>query len=143
MRLEPVKLEGEIRAAMLAPTPDRPRIEMTTEGTTLKAVRVGQCHFASESYGGLKVLREVEFERANRYRVKGEVPDSGLPPQVDYIEGYTQANQRRDQYDLTKVEVSVEQVEVYIDAQGNVVREVGEEEPPAAPPAKPDDDMPF
>ena len=67
MRLTIIKTEGEIRAAMLAPTPGRRRIELTTEGSTIKDVRVGQCHFQPGDYSsGVKVLCETGHRTASR-----------------------------------------------------------------------------
>jgi hypothetical protein len=145
MKLLAIKTAGDIRAAVLAPTPGRPSVEVTTEGTTLKGVRIGQCHFTSEAYGSaFKVLREVEFTEEQRYRVKAEVPN--FPASVDYIEDFTAARAKQDSYGSSDgLVVTMEQVRVLVDDDRKVVREVGADEPEggALPPPPEGDDLPF
>lgn len=143
MKLKKIKTEAEIRAALNAETPGRPRVEMLTEDSTIKGVRIGQCHLKGGQYGSsLEVFREVEFDEASRYRVKAEI--KGFPPQVDYFEDFGDARNKVASYDAsTGVVVSQDQVRVLVDSDGKVVRELAEDELEGGNPDPAEDLVPF
>jgi len=143
MKLKKIKTEAEIRDAISAPLAEgRERVEVTSKDGTLQSVRIGLCHFSMGQYSSFEVAREVEYEETSRFRVKATVP--GFPVQVDYFEDYGAAVAKRDSYGDTPgvtVECDTKQVRVLIDRDGNVVREVGEDEPAA--PVSLDERVPF
>lgn len=147
MKLRKAKNEGEALAAMQVQLkPGRGRVEFTSKDGTFSAVRIGHLHIAPGSYGsGIDLSVEQPFDAASRYKVTATV--QGFQPCTTYHEAYGDATAKRDSYgDGVTVEFDgTKQVDVLVDEQGNVVREVGPEPAaePAAPAADPSQDIPF
>ena len=125
MKLTKCKNEGEARAAMIAaPSGTGDVIQFITKDGAFDAVRIGQLHIRGGQYGGnLEVLVESDGDKAARYRVTAKA--KGFDPAVTYHEGYSEATNKRDSYgDGVEVDVSPA-IDVIVDSDGHVLREVG------------------
>lgn len=140
MKLSKIKTEAEIRAALNAPTPGRPRVETTSVNGNLKEVRIGQCHIGIINYNDFSVMAEMPFEQAKRYKVSATA--QGFPPAVSYHEDYADARTKSESFGAgVSVVFDNNQVDVLIDGAGNGgeaddQQGMGDREPTALPEAR-------
>jgi hypothetical protein len=133
MKLKKIKTNEELHDAIYGSDRTGPFAEMVTVDGTLKSVRIGGLHIAPGQYGGIECCREVLFDEGTRYRLIAKV--QGFPPQITYHERLGDIRDKQKSYGegVETDDNNLTEVDVLLDDEGNVRREVykGEEPPPS------------
>lgn len=143
MKLKTIKTQAELCEAVGVPNSDG-FVELLTLDSAVIGARIGQAHFAVDSYS-FKASRIVEHEEAERYRVRVDHPH--FPSLNRYFESqYGEGQGFRSTYEkLPDTTIDAKTVTVQLDGNGRVIAELDESGAvcPLTPQENGGDDIPF